>query len=312
MKELISVIVPVYNVVPYLSKCVESICFQSYRITEIILVDDGSTDGSGAICDKWARKDSRIKVIHKENGGLSDARNAGIEAASGSYFMFVDSDDTITPDTVERLYQAAEENGCPIAVCNMVRIYDDGTTEAFYRPVDQLTVWEGQERFETLKQPSACNKLFRADLFEGVRFPKGKFYEDTFVYHVLAHRASKIALTGHDGYYYLSRRGSILGHPTYTDRYFDFIEAVYVRMTYLLEHRIEHYGEEACLSMYAAVSNGEKFIEKTPENADKREQMRGWYQAAYDHLMKHPDTGLKQKLRLVLLRYVPALHSKIF
>lgn len=308
----VSAIVPVYNVERYLENCIESICGQTFTDLEIILVDDGATDHSGKICDNWAQKDSRIRVIHKANGGLSDARNAGIEIANGSWYMFVDSDDTITPDTVQRLYQAATEKQCEIAVCNMVRIYDDGATEPFYSPVTELTVWEGQQRFETLKQPSACNKLFRAELFENIRFPKGKFYEDTFVYHVLAHRAKRIVLTGHDGYFYLSRRESILGQPKYTDRYFDFVEAVYTRMTYLLEHRVAYYAEEACLSMYAAVSNGEKYIQKTLENENKWEQMRNWYRGAYDHLMKHPDTSTKQKLRLVLLCYFPMLHSKLF
>ena len=311
-KSLVSVIVPVYNVALYLEKCIQSICGQTFTGLEIILVNDGSTDRSGAICDEWAGKDSRIRVIHKENGGLSDARNAGIEIASGGWYMFVDSDDTITPDTIERLYDAALAHSCDMAVCNIVRIYDDGATEPFYNPVTELTVWEGPQRFETLKQPSACNKLFRAELFRDVRFPKGKFYEDTFVYHILAHRANRIALTGHDGYYYLSRRESILGHPRYTDRYFDFIEAVHTRMAYLLEHDVSHYGEEACLSLYAAVANGEKYLIKTRNNASNVEQMRRCYRAAYEHLMKHPDTNMKQKLRLALLRYCPVLHGWIY
>lgn len=312
MKELVSVIVPVYNVERYLEKCIESVCGQTFTGLEIILVDDGSTDHSSGICDEWARKDARIRVLHKENGGLSDARNAGIEIATGGWYMFVDSDDTITPDTIERLYGAATAHDCEMAVCNMVRIYDDGATEPFYNPVSKLTVWDGLQRFETLKQPSACNKLFRADLFRDVQFPKGKFYEDTFVYHVLAHRAKKIALTGHDGYYYLSRRESIMGQPKYTDRYFDMAEAVYERMTYLLAHEVPLYAEEACLSLYAVVSNGEKYIQKTEQNAARFRQMRSWYQTAYQQLMKSPQTGIKQKFRLILLRYFPRIHSRIF
>lgn len=312
IKERISVIVPIYNVEQYLEKCIKSICSQTHRHLEIILVDDGSMDHSGGICDQWAQKDSRIRVIHKMNGGLSDARNAGIEAASGAYYMFVDSDDFIAPDTIEKLYDAATEHDCEIAVCNIVRTFDDGTTEPFYHTADQLTVWAGQQRFETLKQPSACNKLFRAELFKDVRFPKGKFYEDTFVYHVLAYKARQIVLTGHDGYYYLSRRDSILGQPKYTDRYFDFIEAVYTRMSYLLEHAVPYYGEEACLSLYAAVANGEKYIQKTEQNAAKFQQMRSQYLTAYQQLMKSPQTGIKQKFRLILLRYFPRIHTRLF
>lgn len=312
MLQKISVIVPVYNVEQYLDKCIQSICAQSYQNLEIILVNDGATDSSGAICDAWAEKDSRICVIHKENGGLSDARNAGIEIASGAWFMFVDSDDTITTDTIERLYTAAIENNCQMAVCNMVRIYEDGAQEPFYHPVDVLTVWDGQQRFETLKQPSSCNKLFRAELFENLRFPKDKFYEDTFVYHVLAHRSSRIALTGHDGYYYLSRRESILGAPTFSDRYFDRIEAVYKRTKYLIEHQVPYYAQEACESLYADVRVGSQYIAHTDANCEKFKKMWEWYDVAYRHLLHHPNTSLKMKLRLILLKYAPRLHNKIY
>lgn len=311
-KEQVSVIIPVYNVEAYVRKCIKSICDQTFNGLEIILVDDGSTDFSGEICDEWAQKDSRIRVIHKENGGLADARNVGIQAANGSWLMFVDSDDTITQDNIQQLYEAATAYNCEIAVCNMVRIYDDGATEPFYHPVSELTLWDGVQRFETMKQPSVCNKLFRADLFEDVQFPKGKYYEDTFIYHILAHHANRIVLTGQDGYLYLSRRESILGHQKYSDRYFDFVEAVYARMTYLMEYQIDYYAEEACMSMYAAVSNGEKYMVETADNTKKIALMRYWYRIAYGYLMKCPDVRLKQRIRLILLRYCPVLHSKIY
>ena len=310
--ELISVIVPIFNVENYLGKCIQSICAQTYRNIEIILVDDGSTDRSGKICDEYAGKDPRIRVIHKPNGGLSDARNAGIEVAVGKWFSFIDSDDFISQDTIEKLYQAAISNHCQISVCNMVRIFEDGETQPFYNPVQTTTVLDKAKRFDTLNQPSVCNKLFDATLFEGVRFPKGKFYEDTFVYHILANRSSRIVLTGHDGYLYLSRRESILGQPRYTDRYFDMIEAVYERVTYLLAHNISHYGEEACLSLYAAVFAAEKHITKTAQNREKFQQMWEWYQVAYKHLIHRSDTGVKQKIRLFLLKNFPMLHNRIY
>ena len=274
-------------------------------------MDDGATDLSGEICDSWAQKDSRIQVMHKENGGLSDARNAGMRIARGTWFAFIDSDDFITSDTIARLYDAAKANDCDIAVCNMIRIFDDGETQPFYRPAETLTVWKGEARYETLRQPSVCNKLFRRELFDGVQFPKGKYYEDTFVYHILAHRADGIALTGHNGYFYLSRRDSILGQPKYTDRYFDMIEAVYERVTYLTEHEVSCV-KDACLSLYAVVSNGEKHLKRTKENAQKFAQMRKWYHCAYAYLMPRPDVNGKQKLRLALLKYIPWLHSRIY
>lgn len=311
MAELISVVVPVYNVEAYLDKCIQSIVSQTYENLQIILVDDGATDRSGVICDQWAGKDRRIRVIHKENGGLSDARNAGMTVATGKWLSFIDSDDFISVDTFERMYLAATENNCDIGVCNIVRIYDDGETEPFYHPVSELTVLPGDARYDTLRQPSVCNKLFRRELFEGVQFPKGRYYEDTFVYHILAHHAKAIALTGHDGYYYLSRRDSILGQPKYTDRYFDMIEAVYERMTYMIERNVSC-AKDACLSLYAVVSDGEKNLKRTRENAREFTQMRRWYHCAYGYLIARADVNLKQKLRLVLLRYVPWLHSCIY
>ena len=311
-KNLISVIVPVYNVYDYLDKCIQSIQRQSYSNIEIILVDDGSTDGSGVKCDEYAVKDSRIKVIHKTNGGLSDARNAGIEIAAGKWFSFIDSDDYISETCLEELLTAATDNECQISVCNMVRVYEDDVTENFYSPANSTVVLNDDERFSTLKQPSVCNKLFLSDLFEDVRFPVGKYYEDTFVYHILAHRAKRIALTGNEGYFYLSRRDSILGRPKYTDRYFDFVEAVYNRVTYLIEHKVGKYAEEACLSLYAAVATAEKNIKKTEQNTLKFQQMRKAYDVAYNYLMNCKDVGIKQKIRLVLLKYIPGLHNRIY
>lgn len=309
---LISVVVPVYNVEHYLKKCVDSICHQTYRNLEIILVDDGSTDCSGSLCDEFATSDSRIRVIHKSNGGLSDARNAGMELASGEWWMFVDSDDYIAPDTAETLLLAAVENHCEIAVCNMMRIYEDGKQEPFYCPVTEPTIWAGEQRFETLRQPSVCNKLFRADLFKELRFPKRKFYEDTFVYHVLAHSANRIALTGLSGYYYLSRRESILGQSQFTDRYFDYVEAIHERAMFLFNHGVSRYGEEACLSLYAAIVNSTKNIRKTPQNAEHFQRMWEWYELAYRNLMSSPDTSIKQKLRLFFLKYAPKIHNKLY
>ena len=310
--DLISVIVPVYNVERYLEKCVQSICAQTYKNLEIILVDDGSTDRSGEICDSLAKTDSRIKVIKKQNGGLSDARNAALNIAAGKKLMFVDSDDYLSPSAAEKLLYAAEENGCEISVCNMIRVFEDGKTEPFYCPTKKPRVLCKNERFETLNQPSVCNKLFSAELFDGVRFPKGRYYEDTFVYHILAHRAKKIVLDGEDSYFYFFRNESILGAPKFSDRYFDYIDAVYERMVFLFENGISNYGESAALSLYSAVWNAEKRILKTGENKNLFKKMRKEYKKAYAKLIHSPNVNLKQKTRLVLLRYAPCVHSKIY
>lgn len=312
MNELISVIVPVYNVQNYIDKCIDSICSQTYRTLEIILVDDGSTDLSGEICDKYQKKDGRIRVIHKENGGLSDARNHGIDNAKGLFYCFIDSDDYITENTVEKMYTAIQKYESDIAVCNMIRFYDDGEVQDFYRPTTEEYLLQNENRLETLKQPSVCNKMFRAELFDNIRFPKGKYYEDTFIYHILAHRANSIALTGHDGYWYYCRKDSILGQPVFTNRYFDFIEAVWLRAMYLLENNVRKYGIEACLSMYIAYANADKNIIKTEENMQLFAQTKERYSYLCNILINDPEMGIKQKIRLLMLKYIPKLHHLIY
>ena len=312
MEELVSVIVPVYNVEKYVGDCIESLIRQSYKNIEIILVDDGSTDSSGQLCDVYATKDIRIKVIHKENGGLSDARNAGIDSAVGVYYSFVDGDDFLAKDAILKMIFGMKEKKCDISVCNMIRYFENGETEAFYIPSNTLKVLNSTDRFETLSQPSVCNKIFKADLFNSVRFPKGKFYEDTFVYHTLVYNAKTIVLTGYDGYFYRSRHSSILGQNVMTDRYFDFIEAVWLRTTFLLKKNIQPYGDEACLSLYAAVANAEKNISRTEENRYKHFDALQKYMVAYEQLIKSKNISLKQKIRLWLLRYFPKIHNILY
>lgn len=312
-QELISVIIPVYNVESFLRKCINSVISQTYNNLEIILVDDGSTDESGVICDQFANMDTRIRVIHKENTGLSDARNVGMKIAQGKYWSFIDSDDYIMPETISKLYYGAINNKCEIAVCNMVRVYEDGTNEPFYHPSKELQVLNGNKRFETLKQPSVCNKLFLASLFNGLEFPKDRYYEDTYVYHELAYRSNNIAIIGFDGYWYLSRNTSILGQVIYTDRYFDFIDAVWHRAYFLIEHNVQPYGNEACLSLYVAIANATKYIQKKDNNRELFVDARNKYNFAYKQLMnERKGVSFKQKLRLVLLKCCPSLHNRIY
>ena len=312
-KALVSVIVPVYNVERYLKKCVQSIMKQTYKNLEIILIDDGSTDSSRQICDELENCDERIIVIHKKNGGLSDARNAGLDIASGTYYSFIDSDDYISLDMIEIMLDSVRRNCCEIAICNMVRFSESGESSLFYHPVNHEKVLFHEARFDTLNQPSVCNKLFSSELFQNIRFPKGKYYEDTFIYHELLYRANNVVLTGTDSYWYLERSGSIVGSHEYTVRYFDFIEAIWTRAKFLIDNNVQPYGKEACLSLYAAFSNAEKYIKKSSENIEKFKIAQDQYGFAYKVLTKqNHNIGLKQKLRLIILKYFPILHSRIY
>ena len=217
-EELISVIVPIYKVEAYLPKCVESIRNQTYRNLEIILVDDGSPDHCGELCDQYANEDDRIKVIHKKNGGLSDARNAGIEIAKGAYIGFVDSDDYIHPQMYELLYYGIKEKDAQIAVCKFQNVKEDATVS--FQNKDKVawtTITGEQEKFEyslgeftTVCFTVAWNKLYCSELFQKIRYPYGKIHEDEFTTYKTIELADRIVYTEEMLYYYVQRQGSIM------------------------------------------------------------------------------------------------------
>lgn len=215
MKPEISIIVPIYNVENYIHKCVDSILTQSFRDFELILVDDGSPDSCPAICDHYATLDSRIKVIHKPNGGLSDARNWGLNAAEGRYVGFVDSDDWIAGDMFESLYRAIVRHEADIAVCCHYEVMDgqlnritqfDGMPEVLGN-VEAL----GELLMDIRIKNLAWDKLYRRELFRSVSYPVGMYYEDTPTTYKLFMKASRVALVNEPKYFYFKRRESITG-----------------------------------------------------------------------------------------------------
>ena len=218
MNPVISIIVPVYKVEKYLVKCVNSILNQTFSEFELILVDDGSPDECPKMCDELAQKDSRIKVLHKENGGLSDARNAGIEVATGDYLGFVDSDDYIAPDMYEKLYGLITENGCDVAVCGAVVVKED--EEAEYTDSDEVLVLDRNEALHEMIQKrlfavNTWNKLYKKELFREIRFPKGMLYEDLATTYKLITEAKKVCYSPMKKYAYLQRQGSIMNITGY-------------------------------------------------------------------------------------------------
>ncbi len=251
--DLISVIVPVYKVEPYLDKCVQSIVEQTYRNLEIILVDDGSPDNCGAMCDAWARRDGRIKVIHKENGGLSDARNAGLAAASGEYIGFVDSDDWISPEFYEALYTAIQK-GSVIAASGIVWAYDDHLeADAHpyagrdYTPLEALDSLTSGCGFYAV----AWNKLYSVALFTDIRYPVGKIHEDEFVTYRLVGRAQVLTLCPEAKYYYRQRSGSIMNK--WSSQHLDALEAYAQRLNYLYTYYPELYLKDKVSFLLACV-----------------------------------------------------------
>lgn len=215
-KDLISIIVPVYNVEAYLDRCMESILKQTYKRLEIILVDDGSTDSSGEKCDAYAKQDSRIKVIHKKNGGLSDARNAGLALATGDYIGYVDSDDWIEPDMYQSLYDACAEHDAELAVCRYFGEYQDrteagGTGKIVPLSRDELLKIYISGNDEYVIYNSVWSKLFKRELVADLIFPKGRNSEDIMYTTRAFCRLGRAAYIDRCLYHYvLDREGSIM------------------------------------------------------------------------------------------------------
>ena len=218
MNELISVVVPVYNVEKYLKRCIKSVLNQTYKNLEIILVDDGSKDKSGQICDEYSKKDERIKVIHKENGGLSDARNVGIENSFGKYICFIDSDDYVDVKFLENLYSIIKKYNADISVC-CYKIVSENVENLKIEEKREYNeeVWDKEQSYKELLlfgklENYIWNKLLKKSLFNGVYFPKGKKMEDIGTTYLLLDKAKKIAKTSYVGYFYMQREGSIMSN----------------------------------------------------------------------------------------------------
>lgn len=211
----LSIIVPVYKVEAYLDKCVESILKQSFTDYELILVDDGSPDRCGEMCEDWAKKDARIRVIHKENGGLSDARNAGIDNARGDYIGFVDSDDYIRPDMFKILVSNLERYDADLSMCGYTDIYENGPERGRKENDDDTVyVWNRKQAiYEILlgKKLSvhAVTKIYKRRLFDQIRYPKGKISEDAYVIMDILQQTEKAVFTPRTEYYYVHRGNSI-------------------------------------------------------------------------------------------------------
>ena len=215
---LLTVIVPIYNVEKYLRRCIDSILVQTYGKLEIILVDDGSTDRSGKICDEYAKKDQRIKVIHKMNGGSADARNTGLENATGEFIGFVDSDDYILPEMYEVLYNACIEYGVALSMCGRKVCSEiDGTIRSRF-VMEQAVRLEAKEAIASLLSDDKCDsaswdKLYRRELFSDIRYPAGILFDDLNVTVRLFHCAGEICHVGQALYVYVKRNGSITDAP---------------------------------------------------------------------------------------------------
>lgn len=241
---MISVIVPIYNVENYLENCINSILNQSYTDFELILVDDGSPDNCGKICDDYAKKDSRIKVIHKKNGGLSDARNIGIEAAKGEYISFIDSDDWIHKDFYLTLFNALSSSNSDIAICNFLKVSNDDIKDKIININPPVKTLSNLESLNDLYSDNyvnyivAWNKLYKANLFKDIRFPVGKIHEDEFTTPKVLFESNKIAIITEELYYYRQTPNSIMNRK-FNVANLSFLEAIEDRLKFINEHHLD-------------------------------------------------------------------------
>jgi len=259
MEKLISVIVPCKDVEPYLEECINSIRVQTHHNLEILLTDDGSVDGTGVLCDKLAALDERIKVCHQSGAGLSEARNVWLDKARGDYIAFVDSDDVVSPDLMEKLLITAVEAGTDLAMCGFDRfVVQPGGERVNYEPdwirtgrLNQKMILDRETFFDGLLQaeyrilfPVVWNKLYKRELFEGLRFKKGSACEDEYLLPQIIHRAGKVAFIPDRLYHYRIRSGSISGARGVSFLE-DHLNALMERVLFLKENGYPNYKEHA-------------------------------------------------------------------
>lgn len=237
---LISVIVPVYNVEEYIDECIISILQQTYKNIEIILVDDGSTDRSGILCDGYKAKDKRVYVIHQENMGLAAARNTGIQQAKGEYLAFVDSDDFISPLMYDTLYNEITKEHADIAICNFSK-FITGKYDIYANSIYSKVIYNRGEILDNLYTPLhvqtvvAWNKLYKRNMFQTIRYPIGKYHEDEWIVTDLMQNAGKVVYISAPLYCYRIRNTGIMHSEQFDVRRLDILDAIKIQMEYFKE-----------------------------------------------------------------------------
>lgn len=302
MNPKISIIVPVYKVEPYIRKCIDSILAQTFKDFELILVDDGSPDICGEICDEYAKIDKRVKVIHKENGGQATARNAGLDIAAGDYIGFVDSDDWIESDMYELLYELCVKNNCEIANCTSTIYFKNRTVK---NGTHFFTIHNRNQAMEAMLEGKLYDevvwtKLIKRSLLEDIRFPVGTVYEDTaFTYKVL-HKSNKVCCIGAPKYHYIKRDNSTMDRAIKNikidavlifDEMYLFIEKYYPHLKNLVAYKLAN----SAMVVLNLISSSPEFIRYKNE-----------YLKVASILNKHFNTTFKLKEYPITVKFLLA------
>ena len=273
----ISVIIPVYNVEKWLRRCLDSLLCQTYSNLQIILIDDGSMDQSGSICDEYACMDPRVEVLHKSNGGLSDARNAGMKLAKADYISFIDSDDWVAVDFLEHLMELVTRYNCDCAGCGHYVVSDK---KGDYKDASDNTInvlkYDNSNALKRLitgqiKQV-VWNKLYRKNLIIDIPFEKGKLHEDEYWSYQVFHRITHYVESTYKGYYYFKRSGSIMGEG-YSIKRLDAIKAKVARQRYMEIHAPEYAVISRMNLRFSCLYHGQMALQNL-KNPDKRKVLR--------------------------------------
>lgn len=280
MQPKVSIIVPIYNVEKYIHKCIDSILSQTFTDFELILVDDGSPDKCGEICEQYALKDNRIKVVHKENGGLSDARNAGIDVASGKYIYFIDSDDWISPNSIISLLNFAEDNQCEIvqggfyyAYENQM-LYSNGKIKENSEP---FCIDREEAMMELIKnnyiKNFAWGKLYLTSIVKEHKFLKGVYFEDSYWQHLIIHEITKYGIIPSPLYFYIQRASSISGD--FSIRNLDLLKGYESRISFIEVYYPQFYNL-VIDKFWEVASNFYRMSKKINDNTIKIEYKKYW------------------------------------
>ncbi|MBM7710553.1 glycosyltransferase family 2 protein [Enterococcus xiangfangensis] len=299
----ISIIVPVYNVEKYLKKCVDSILAQTFTDFELILVDDGSPDNSGAICDQYAEQDSRVKVIHKENGGLSDARNAGIEVAKGKYLGFIDSDDYIAEDMYELLYNNIIREKADLSICGIYDVYKDKEPKILpeFREVCTKEKTIKMILDANLISVHAVNKLYKKTLFKNVRYPIGKITEDAAVILEILDQCEKIIIDATQKYFYFHRDDSI-SSKNFSIESLQTIEVWRENEKWILDNIPSLYTEVHTRVCWANFIVLDKIVNASVENeVPETEEIVNYLKSNFQFIMKNSIITRNRKISMILL-----------
>lgn len=314
----ISIIVPVYNVEKYLHQCIDSILAQTFTNFELILVVDGSPDKSGEICDRYAKLDNRIKVIYKENGGVSSARNIGLEAAKGQYIGFVDGDDFIHHEMYQTLYYHAVKNSSDIVLCDYQKIRENEAPLKKRKTENSIQHFSNLQALSQLynNEPAKSaiwvypwNKIYKRSLFQGLRYKNGRIYEDEFLAHILLYNSQNITYVNEILYYYFQRTDSYIGSK-FSLKKFDRVYALKERVEFfktikqedLYNQALKHFMDVFFwyyLKAQTDLGNINKELKMLKRTLNK----------SLIPLLKNPLIGWKQKIFLILFVFNPSIYK---